>query len=419
MGMDKQLKKKKWPPRRIIAVALSATFVLVVLYVFLFKLNKSSLNVKKERITISTVTKGPFQEFIPVQGVVQPIRTHFIDARNGGRVEEIYIEAGTMVNKGDPILKLENTDLLLTIMWREAELFQTQNSLRNTQLQLDQRRLQLAQELSNVENNLQQKKRIYDRYAELRKDNLISAHDYELAKDEYEYWVKRKSITVESQKNDIQFRENQVVALEGNLQRMTDNLGLIKQKQENLTIKAPVTGHLTAMNAEIGQTLAPGQPIGQIDILDGFRVEVQIDEYHIARVEPGKMGTFPFAGKEYRLKVTRKFPEVIDGRFSVDMEFVDAVAEGITRGQTCHIRLELSDVEEAILLPRGGFFQSTGGNWVYVVNQEETLAVKRQGVKINRQNTQVFEVLEGLEPGEKVITSSYDSFGNMDQLILK
>ena len=418
MGMDRQIKKKKWPAKRIISLALVAAFVIIVLYVFLFKLNKSSLNVKKERITISTVTQGPFQEFIPIQGEVLPIDTYYVDAGEGGRVERIFIRAGTMVKKGDPIMMLENTDLLLTIMWREAELFQTQNNLRNTQLQLEQRTLALSQDMAQIINQLQQRKKTYDRYKALLEDNLISLHQYELAEEEYNFWVKRKALTEESQKNDLEFQSNQVVALEDNLRRMQENLGVVKRKQDNLTIRAMVDGHLTAMTAEIGQSLRPGEPIGQIDILSGFRVNALIDEYHIARVSEGKMGTYEFAGQTGRLKIIKKYPEVADGRFEVDMHFEGDDAAGITRGLTLHIKLELSDISEALLVPRGGFFQSTGGNWAYVVNADETLALKRD-ISIGRQNTEMFEVLSGLEPGEKVITSSYESFGNMDQLILK
>lgn len=417
MGMDKQIKKKKWPPKKIITISLSAAFIILVLYVFLFKLNKSSLNVKKERITISTVTKGPFQEFIPVQGEVMPLTTHYIPAGEGGRIVEIFMLAGTMVNKGDPILRLENTDLLMTIMWRESELFQTENNLRNTQLQLEQRRLQLNSEMAQVENGLLQRKKTYDRYEALVKDKLISQHEYDLAKSEYDYWIKRKELQQESIKKDLEFRENQVISLEDNLRRMRSNLAIVRQKQDSLIIRAPETGHLTALMAEIGQQKRPGEELGQIDILSGFRVRARIDEYHIARVEPGKFGSFEF-GEGGRLKVTRKYPEVTNGQFEVDMEFEGETPKNITRGQTLHIKLELSDVSEAILVARGGFFQSTGGNWVYIVNDEETLATQRR-IRINRQNTEVFEVLEGLEPGEKVITSSYESFGNMDQLILK
>lgn len=418
MGMDKQIKKKKWPPKRIAAWSAIALFVLVVLYLFIFKLSKSTLNVQKERLTISTVRKEPFQEFIPVMGMVEPEDTFYLDAVEGGNVVEIFMEAGSPIQKGDPILRLENTDLLLTIMWREAELFQTQNNLRNTQLSLEQRRLDLSQQMAQVDNLMMQSKRIYDRYSELVKERLISQHQYELAKDEYEYWVTRRALTEESQKNDIEFRENQVEVLKDSLRRMEDNLKIVKNKQDNLTLRAPISGFLTALDAEIGQSKQRGQRLGQIDVMDDFKVVVGIDEHWISRVEVGRIGTFDFAGETYQLKVDRKYMEVTDGRFEVDMAFDGEQAAGLTRGMTLHIRLNLGELTEAIVLPRGGFFQTTGGNWVYVVDNEERYAEKRR-IRTNRYNTQVYEVIEGLEPGEKVITSSYESFGDMERLVLK
>lgn len=418
MGMDRKIEKKKWPPKRIAGLAAVGLFVILVLYVFLFRLSKSTLNVKTERITISTVTRGPFQEFIPIMGNVLPINTFYLNAVEGGRVEEIYLEAGTLVKEGEGILKLANTNLLLDIMWREAELFQQSNNLRNTRLSMEQYRLRLNQDLAEVNNQLRQQKRTYERYTELVKDNLISKHEYELAQDQYEYLIKKKELTIESQRNDLEFRRGQIDALEASLQRMQDNLEIVKQKQDNLTIKAPVSGHLTALNAEIGQSKSPGQPLGQIDVLEGFKVRAAIDEHYIARIETGRTGEFDFAGKSYGLVVKKIYPEVIEGRFEVDMEFVDAGPEGITRGQTLHIRLELGDISEAILLPRGGFYQTTGGNWAYVVDESENVATKKK-IRLGRQNPQVFEVLEGLGPGDRVITSSYESFGNMDRLVLK
>ena len=418
MGMDRTIKKKKWPPKRIATYGAIAAFVFLVLYLFLFKLNKSTLNVEKDRLTISTVKFEPFQEFIPVMGAVEPIDSYHLDAVEGGVVEDVFIEAGTRITKGDPILRLENTDLLMTIMWREAELFQTQNNLRNTQLQLEQRRLALNQELAQVDNFMIQSKRTFDRYNELIKEDLISQHQFELAKDEYNYWVKRRELTIESQKNDIKFRENQVVALTDSLNRMQQNLAIVKQKQENLVLRAPISGFLTALDAKIGQRKNPGQRLGQIDVLEAFKAVVGIDEHWIARVEEGRIGTFDFSGKSYKLQVSRKYMEVTEGRFEVDMLFNGERPTGLTRGMTLHIRLNLGDLEEAVVLARGGFFQTTGGNWVYIVNSDETLAVKRR-IRTNRKNTQVYEVVEGLEPGEKVITSSYESFGDMERLVLK
>lgn len=418
MGMDKKIKKKKWPPKKIAIFAAAGLFVIVVVYMLIFGVSKSTLNVKAERLTISAVRKGPFQEFIPVMGNVLPIYQFYLSAEEGGTVEEIYIEAGNVVEKGDRILKLANTDLLINSMWREAELFQQVNNLRNTRLDMERYRLQLSQELANIDNDLQQQKRTFERYEKLYEDDLISEHEYELAKDQYEYLKKRRELTIESQQKDLEFRKSQVEALEEQVTRMQGNLQIIQGRLDKLTIRAPVSGHLTSLDAEIGQSKSAGQNIGQIDVFEGFKVRAQIDEHYLARVEVGRSGEFEFAGRKYQLKVTKKYPEVTEGRFEVDMEFVDEEPEGITRGQTLHIRLELGDISEALLLPKGGFYQTTGGNWVYVVDKSGETAVKRR-IRLGRQNPEVYEVLEGLEPGEKVITSSYESFGDMDRLVLK
>jgi HlyD family secretion protein len=418
MGMDRQIKKKKWPPRKIAALAGAVLFLAFAVYVFAFKFRTSSLNVEKDRLTISEVTKGPFQEYIAVMGNVIPRYTHCLSAEEGGQVEEIFLRAGTMVKKDDPILRLSNTSLRLDIMWRESDFFIASNNLRATQLSMEQYKMQLRQELNNVENLLQQEKRKYERYREMYKNDLVSQHDYELAKDQYDYLVKRKEITLESQKNDLEFREIQLKGLEESVRRLEESLAAAKKRLENLVVKAPVTGYLTALNVEIGESKSMGQPLGQIDILEGYKVRAGIDEHYLPRIAIDKSGSFTLASQKYDLVVDKIYPEVRDGRFEVDLDFSGAEPKGITRGQTLHIDLNLSDVEEAVLLARGGFYQSTGGNWVYIVDASGKAAVKRT-VKFGRYNTDEYEVLEGLEPGEKVITSSYESFGNIDRLIFK
>jgi HlyD family secretion protein len=417
MGMDRKIKKKKWPPKRIALFAGSALFIAFVIYIFVFGMSKSSLNVKAERLTVSEVIRGPFQEYIPVMGNVLPYY-HYLTADEGGTVEEIFLEAGSKLKEGDPIIRLGNTNLMINLMWREAELFQQVNNLRSTRLQMEQYRLSLSQQLAQVDNNLQQQKRVYERYKELIKDDLISQHEFELAKDQYDYLVKNRELTIESQAKDLEFRQRQVEALETQVKRMTENMNIIRERQDNLTIKAPVAGYLTSLDAEIGQTKQPGEEFGTIDTLEGYRIRAGIDEHYIARVEIGRNGEFEFSGKTYNLIVTKKYPEVRDGRFEVDMEFEEEEPDGITAGQTYHIRLELGDIAEAVLLARGGFSQTTGGNWAYVLDGSGGVALKRR-IRLGRQNPEYFEVLEGLEPGEKVITSSYESFGNMERLVLK
>ncbi len=418
MGMDRKIEKKKWPPKKIFTLASIVAFVGLVGYLLIFKVSKSTLNVNAERLTIATVTKGPFQEFIAVRGNAEPEDIHFLTASDGGRVEEIFVEAGTMIQEGEKILRLANTNLLLDIMRREAELFQQSNNLRNTRLSMDQYRLELVQELANIDYQLQAQRRLFDRYRELAKDDLIAKHEFEIAEDLYRYLQKRKELTLESQKNDLEFRQGQVDALEASLQRMQDNLKVVQEKQDNLTVRAPVSGHLTSLQAEIGEQINPGNPFGQIDVLRGFKVVLGVDEHYLPRLELNREGTFVLADQTYELVVDKIYPEVMDGRFEVDMAFAGEGLPNITRGMTFQIRLELGDISEAILLPKGGFFSTTGGNWIYILDESGSTATKTR-IRVGRQNIEVYEVLEGLIPGDRVIISGYENFGDMEHLVLK
>ena len=416
--MDRPIKKKKFTPKKIAILSVSVIFVSIVLYSLIFGDRSSKLNVELEKITVSTVKRGAFQEFIPVQGVVMPIETYLISASEGGMVEERIIESGNPVKKGNPIVRLSNTNLLITILNNQAQVNRASNDLRATRLYMEQNSLQLRSELVKLNYDLLLQKRSYERAETLYQKELISKEEFELARDQYNYSQKIRALTIQSQKQDSLFRLNQIQQLEESLKQMETNLAIVKQKQDNLTVRAPITGMLTSLDAEIGATKSPGEHIGQIDVLDSLRIRARVDEYYIARVEEGRYGSFPFSGETYRLIVKKVYLEVTNNTFDVDMNFVDQQPAGIRRGQTVHIRLELGDLAEALLLPRGGFFQKTGGQWVYVVDKSGDFAIKRQ-IKIGRQNPQVFEVLEGLEPGEQVITSSYDSFGDIDKLILK
>ncbi len=418
MGMDRKIEKKKWPPKRIIKYSSIGLFILVVGYLLIFKAGGSTLNVKKERVTISTVIRGPFQEFIPIIGNVLPQKTIYLDAVIGGRVEKIYLEAGVKVKEGDKILKLSNTNLLMTMLNNEAQINRASNDLRATRLQLERNRLDLKRQRTEADYFLKRIERRYERNKILYKGNYISKQEFDDFKDEYEYQKKNRELTIESQEQDLKFSEEQVKQLEISVKRMEENLKLLKEQLENLTIRAPITGHLTSLNAEVGQSIAQGERLGQIDNVEGFKVRAQIDEHYINRVEVGKTGEFDFAGNTYQLKVQKVFPEVLEGRFEVELEFIDQEAKGIRRGQSLHIRLQLSELSEGILLARGGFYQTTGGNWVYILDNSGDFAVKRR-IRLGRQNPQYFEVLEGLEPGEKVITSSYENYGDMERLVLK
>ncbi|UCE19814.1 MAG: HlyD family efflux transporter periplasmic adaptor subunit [Gemmatimonadota bacterium] len=416
--MDRILEKKKWPPKKIAGISFVVFFCGAIIYGFFLADRSSKLNIDAEKITIAEVTRDQFQESIPVIGNVLPIKTVYLDAVEGGRVETRFVEAGTLVQEGDKILKLSNTNLLLDIMYREAQLFEQSNNLRNSRLLMEQNRLALRRELAEINYNIKSQKRLFERRAQLAEKKLISQEEYEQAKDDYEFLIKKRDLTIETQKQDSLFRQMQITQLEASLERMESNLVIAKQKLDNLIINAPVTGALTSLNAEIGESKAAGERLGQIDVLEGFKVRAAIDEHYLHRIEIGRSGTFDFAGNSYRLTINKIYPEVQEGRFEVDMEFMGAEPVGIRRGQTLHIRLDLGDLSEAILIPRGGFYQSTGGQWVYVLSESGAYATKR-ATKLGRQNPEKYEVLEGLKPGEQVITSSYDTFGDFDKLILK
>jgi HlyD family secretion protein len=415
--MDRKIEKKQWPAKRIIIYAVSGIFILIIIYNLLFGDSRSKLNVDTEKVTISTVTLGPFKEYIPITGNVIPIKTVYLDPVEGGRVDRIFLEAGTMVKAGDEILELGNTNLLLDIMFREAEFYEQSNNLRNTRLAMERNKLELKTQLIDLDYQILTLERDYFRNKKLAEQNLISKLDLEQSRDQYQYNLKRRDLAIESYNQDSLFRKIQIQQLETSLIRMEKNLELVKTKLENLIIRAPISGHLTSLNAEVGQSMERGERLGQIDVLEGFKVRAGVDEYHLPRIHLDLEGEFDFAGKSYTLVIDKIFPEIANGRFNVDLLFRETEPTGIRRGQTLHIRLELGNLSEAILLPRGGFYQKTGGQWVYVLSENGNNAYKRN-IRLGMQNPRMFEVLEGLEPGEKVITSSYENFGDNEILIL-
>ncbi|MFQ5769545.1 MAG: efflux RND transporter periplasmic adaptor subunit, partial [bacterium] len=359
--MDRKLEKKKWPPKKIALYAISGLFFVIIIYNFLLGDSSSKLNVDVEKITIATVKRGPFQEFIPVTGSVLPIKTIFLDAVEGGRVDTIYREAGSFVNKGDKILQLSNTTLHIQISSQDALVVEQRNLLTNTRFNMDQNRLRIRGQLIEQGYQIKRLKRLYDRKKELLQKNLISVEEFESTKDEYEYELKKQQLNIESFKQDSLFQEIQIKQLETSLKRLEENLRIARKRLDELTIRAPISGQLTSLNAEfVGEIKSAGERLGQIDVLDGFKVRAGIDEHYLARIEKGLAGEFDFAGKTYELVTDKIYPEVREGRFEVDLEFVDETPAGIRRGQTLHIRLELGDLTEAVLIPRGGFYQKTG-----------------------------------------------------------
>jgi HlyD family secretion protein len=416
--VDRPIEKKRWTLKRIGKVGIPAAFFMVLLLYFLIGDHSSKLNVEAERITISTVTKAPFQEYIPVTGTIQPLQTFFLDAAEGGRIDSIFVEAGNVVSKGDRILKLANTNSQLDVLYREALLFEQINNARNTRLAIEQNSLTLRGQLADVEYQIIRLQRLHDRDTLLFRKQLISRQEFEQVTDEYEYWQSKQIITVENFKQDSLLRRVQLDQLNASIKRMQSNLDLVKRSLEDLVVRAPISGELTSLNAEIGQSKSPGQRLGQIDVLDGFKVRAEIDEFYISRINSGQKGTFDLGTTSYNLTVEKVYPEVREGRFEVDMLFEGSPPQGIRRGQTLQIRLQLGDLSDALIVARGAFYQKTGGQWAYVVDKSGAFAVKRN-IRLGRQNPQTFEVMEGLEPGEQVITSAYDNFGDIDKLVLK
>ncbi len=410
--------KKRWTRGRIVSATGAIIVAIVAIYSLFFVGRGSRLNVQAERLRVATVLRGEFQEYVPFTGTVVPVSTHYLDAVEGGRVDTVYLEAGTYVEKGDRILELVNTSLLMDVMYREAEIFQQSNNLRNTRLNMERQSLEMQRQLLELEHEIRTQRRIVESNISLAEKNLISSREFEESKDELHYLERKLELTRETQRQDSTFRVTQIRQLEISLDRMGTNLELVKKNMENLVIRAPVSGHLTSLNAEIGESKKRGERLGQIDILDGFKVRLPIDEYYISRITAGLGGTFEFSGASYRVRIVKIYPEVVEGRFEVDMEFEGDEPDGIRRGQTLRIKLELGDLSEALLLETGAFFVSTGGRWVYVLDESQGTASKRT-VHLGRQNIEYFEVLGGLEPGERVIVSAYDSFGKAERLVLK
>ena len=416
--MDRKIEKKKWTPKKIIWLLIGGIFAFLILYNLIFGDHSAKFNVQKERISIEEVKEDYFQDYITVTGTVEPISTIFLDAMEGGRVEEIVTEDGTMVKKGDVILRLSNTNLHLEIMNREANLAEQINNLRNTRLSMEQNKLNLTRQLLELDYQLNIQKREYENSKDLFSKKFISDKEFEEEKEYYEYLFKTRELVIENQKQDSLFRAIQVTQLENSVEQMQLNLKFVRKKLDNLNVKAPVSGLLVDVNAEIGEAKSRGQRLGQIHVLDEFKIRLEIDEHYISRVNANLIGEFDFTGKTYELRIKKIYPEVRSGRFGVDLVFSENVPERIRTGQTFRVKLELGESKMAILVPRGGFYQSTGGQYIFVIDPSEKFAVKRD-IRLGRMNPKYYEVLEGLEQGEKVVVSSYDNFGRAEKLILK
>ncbi|MEP4533542.1 MAG: efflux RND transporter periplasmic adaptor subunit [Cyclobacteriaceae bacterium] len=417
--MDRKIEKKKFTVKKVATWAAIGLVGGFILYSFIFADGGSKLNVEKEKVNIATVHEGEFREFIPVDGSVMPIKTIRLDAIEGGVVEKKYYDGGILVDEGDTILKLSNNDLLQNFVREETQAFILVNNLENTKLNLKRNQFDLRRALIDLDYQIDAAKDAYERGKKLHVDKIISEQEFLTLKRNYNQLVDNKVIQIESAKFDSLNARLQIAQAEATLVRTRENLTMIKKNLENLYIKAPISGRLSTVNVEVGESISPGQNIGQIDDLNGFKVRATIDEHYIARIYEGLRGSFPFAGDDHDLQIKKVYPEVNSGLFSVDMAFDDkaSIPDGIRRGQTLQIRLQLSENITAVQIPRGSFYQVTGGNWVFVLDESESEAVRRE-IRLGRQNPRYYEVLEGLQPGEKVIVSSYDGYEDKDKLVL-
>lgn len=417
--MDRVIEKKKYTPKKIAAVAGATLVLVVVLYNLLFAEHSSKLNVDSKRITLGTVENGVFQEFIAIDGAVEPLKTFYLDITEGGRVEKIYTDDGRMVEKGDTILKLSNTTLQIDFMTRETQLYDLMNERQNSEITMKQDQIRQLNQLAETEYNLALAERAYNRNKMLIAEKAISQEEFEASKDQYDFLKKRKALGDRSVKQDAKLLDDRLRQLDESIRRMQANINMARNTLNNLYVTAPISGQLSTLKAQVGESKGAGENIGQVDDMSGYKVRAAIDEHYISRIYPGLEGNFDFNGQNYKLKVAKVFPEVQGGTFQVDLEFADAATpQGIRRGQTLQIRLNLNDGGQAVLLPRGGFYQSTGGSWIYVVNESGDQATKRS-IKLGRQNPRHYEVLDGLKPGERVVLSSYESYGDIDRLELK
>jgi HlyD family secretion protein len=416
--VDRVIKKKKWPLKRILTVAGIAALVLLAFGSYYFTSGKSALNVDLDRVTISTVTKGPFQETIPVNGVVLPITSIYLDALEGGRVEQKYVEDGAFMKKGEPILRLSNTDLELSLANQQTSVYSLLSNMRLSSVTAQQNTVSKLNNMADVESFFKEAERVYNLDKKLYAQKAIGSQEFKKAENDYNYYLQKKELT-----QRILNQDSISVARQAEQDRQSYNgaektLSILSKKVGDLVVRAPVDGQLTSLDAEVGQNKNKGERLGQIDVLSGFKVRVDVDEHYISRIYSGLKGKFTFADSNYDLKIFKVYTQVTSGHFQVDMQFTGAVPKGIRRGQTLQILLALSDERQSVLVPRGGFYQQTGGNWIFKVSADGKKAY-RADIQLGNQNPDYYEVLQGLEPGDKVVTSSYETYGTMQELIFK
>ena len=417
--MDKIIEKKKGWRAAFSKKALpywGGALVLALVLWLVFRDNSATLRVNADSLTISQVSQGEFNDYIRVSGQVQPMTTIQISPQEGGIVQEIVTEEGSRVKAGDVIVRLSNDNLDLQILNSEAELAEKENILRNTLISMEQQKLSLKQDKLQLQTEVARLKRKYEQNKALYEDRLIAREDYLTSKEEYELAAGKLELVKDRAEQDSLYRSVQILQMQESLDNMRRNMLMIRHRKENLTIKAPIDGELGLLDVVLGQSISAGMKIGQINNLDSYKIEAQIDEHYIDRVTAGLAATFQRQNDSYGAIIRKVYPEVREGKFKADFKFEGETPDNIRSGQTYYLNLQLGQPEDAVLVPRGTFYQKTGGKWIFVVAPEGGKAVRRE-IRIGRQNPQYYEVLEGLQPGEKVITSGYDSFGDNDVLV--
>ncbi len=415
--MDRKIEKKRFTLKKIAFVGGGVIVLALLVFLVLTGSGNSTYTLDKSRATIETIIYDEFRDVVPIQGTVEPKSTIYITAPEGGNVEEIFVEDGTFVEKGTPLLRLSNSTLMLDYMNRETQIIEQINNLRNTRLTIEENKRNTADQLIDVQYQLDEAERQYTMDSALYAQHVISQDEFLDSRNNTIYLRKKEKNLEDNMAYEARNRQLQLARIDGSIDLMERNLEAIRDNLENLVIKAPISGQLTSFNPELGESKSRGQQLGTIDVLDGYKVSAMIDEFYLSRIMVGQSGTFNQSNRTYGLKVSKVIPEVSNGQFEAQLVFTDSIPESITRGQTLQIKLALSNTIQTLLVPRGGFYQSTGGNWIFVMTGEGK-ALRRE-IKLGRQNTEYIEVLEGLAEGEQVVTNSYTAFGDATELKFK
>ena len=415
--MDIPIEKKKINKKRLFILIGSITLLTIIIVMAIMSGTGSKLNVDSEHIIIGEVSEGSFQENIPVSGTVLPIKTIFLDALEGGRVEEIFVEDGAIMKKGDPILKLSNTDLELSLINQETSVYNLLTQMQISQNAARQNTISRLNQQTDVEIALIESKRIYELNKHLYEQNAVGGQEFKSSKNDYEYQLRRKELSDQILQEDSISNKNELNQAKSSYARTQRALDLMRRKVEDLLVRAPLDGQLTSIDADVGESKNKGERLGQIDVLSGHKITTDIDEHYVSRVHIGQKGSFLFNGKNHELEIKKIYIQVTNGKFQVDMGFLGEKPKSIRRGQTIQILLALSAEKQTVRIPKGGFYQKTGGNWIFKVSKDGQSAF-RVPIQLGSQNTEYYEVLEGLSSGDRVITSSYVNFGDKEELII-